>query len=80
MEECFSHFKRLVQVEGYRAGTRPCAVPAEVLGAVEAGTRHVDTRVVNLRMTETVWKTEATIWKTGESKDTQWTNDNDDLT
>lgn len=52
MEECFSHFKRLVQVEGFRAGTRPCALPAEDLGAAEAGTRHVDTRVINLRQSE----------------------------
>lgn len=42
------HLIRLVEIERYGAGTRPCAVPAKVLGAVEAGTGHVHTSVINL--------------------------------
>lgn len=45
----FSHFVRLLQVERYHAGARPRAVPAEVLGAVEAGTGHVLSCIIDLQ-------------------------------
>lgn len=39
---------RLVQVEGDGAGAGSGAVPAEVLGTVEAGTGHVHSCVIDL--------------------------------
>lgn len=48
----------LVQVEGYCAGTRLRAVPAEVLGAVETRTGHVDSCVVDLKLLDVVGRYE----------------------
>lgn len=47
--EVLTYFVRLLQGEWDCAGARPRAVPAEVLGAVEAGTGHVNSCVVNLQ-------------------------------
>jgi len=42
------YLEGLLQVEGQAAGARPRAVPAEAVGAVEAGAGHVCPRVVDL--------------------------------
>lgn len=44
----------LLQVEGDCAGTRLCAVPAEVLGTVEAGAVRVNSSVINLKLLDVV--------------------------
>lgn len=74
----FSHFIRLLQVERYHAGAWPRAVPAEALGAVEAGTGHVLSCIINLQAGEktfciTVFRTVATMclrWNR-QNKDSQ---------